>query len=178
MMAMPIYEDIRLAGERHGDHDALAHAARMLERILLHAALRLVDVDEAEHLDRAVPGLLAVAVGVEHDGLHELVTDGVGRVQAGHRVLKDDGNFVAADGLHDLFARADELLPVELDGAADDLAGRRQNLHDAVGRDALARAGLAHNAEHLAALEIERNAVDGLDLARVREEGGAQVVDF
>ena len=50
-------QDIGLAGQRHGDHDALAHAAGEFIGILLHPLFRLVDIDEAEHLDRTVPRL-------------------------------------------------------------------------------------------------------------------------
>ena len=131
-------QDVRLAGKRHGDHDALAHAAGMLVRVLLHALLGLVDAHEAQHLDRAVPRLLLVAVGVQGDGLDELVADGVGGVQRGHRVLEDDADLVAAHVAHGLLARADQLLAVKLDGARDDLSGGRQDLHDGICRDRLA----------------------------------------
>ena len=40
------------AGERHGDHDALPHAAGQLVRVLVEAALGGGDADQAEQLDR------------------------------------------------------------------------------------------------------------------------------
>ena len=42
-----------LAGERHRDHHALAHAAGELVRIVVRAALGLGDADLAQQLDRA-----------------------------------------------------------------------------------------------------------------------------
>ena len=42
----------RVAGERHRDHHPLAHAARELVRIVVHAPLRLGDADRAQQLDR------------------------------------------------------------------------------------------------------------------------------
>ena len=47
-------QHLRIAGERHRDHDALAHAAGQLMRVFLDALLRLGNADEFEHLDRAL----------------------------------------------------------------------------------------------------------------------------
>ena len=52
-------QHFRIAGERHGDHGALAHAAGQLVRIFLGALLRLGDARQPQHLDRLVPGLRA-----------------------------------------------------------------------------------------------------------------------
>ena len=46
-------EKPRRGGERHRDHDALAHAARKLMRILLHAPYRIGHADKIEKLQRA-----------------------------------------------------------------------------------------------------------------------------
>ena len=48
----------RVAGEREGDHHALAHAARELERIVVHPLARARDPDLLQQLDRALAGLL------------------------------------------------------------------------------------------------------------------------
>ena len=47
-------QQLRVARQRHRDHHALPHAAGKLVRIGVHAALRLRDVDAAQHLDRPV----------------------------------------------------------------------------------------------------------------------------
>ena len=51
-------QHLRIAGERHGDHGALAHAAGQLMRIFLGALLRFRDAGQAQHLDGFVAGLL------------------------------------------------------------------------------------------------------------------------
>ena len=93
-------QNIRLTGQSHGDHNPLAHTAGELEGILLHPLFRLVDVNQPQHFHGPIPGLLLVAAGVQGDGLHQLVADGVGGVQGGHGVLEDNGDLVAPDIFH------------------------------------------------------------------------------
>ena len=76
-----------------------------------------------------------------HDRLHELVSDGVDRIQRSHRILEDHGDLAAADALHLVLAEFEEVLSVELDPAGDDLArGRLDQAHDRHCRDRLAGA--------------------------------------
>ena len=171
-------QDIRLTGQCHGDHDALAHAAGKLVWVLLHALFRLVDVDQPQHLHSPVIGLLLVALGVEQNRLHQLVADGIGGIQGGHGILKNDADPVAADVLHDFLTRAYQFLTVQFDGAPHDLAGGSKDLHDGVGGDGFAGAGFPYDAQHFAALQIEGNAIDGTNLTGVGKEGGTQVSYF
>ena len=63
--------------------------------------------------------------------------------------------------------------------ALDDLArGVRDETHERERRDGLARARLADDAERLAAVEGEADAVDGLDHAGVREEVRREILDL
>ena len=48
-------QQLRLAGQRHGDHHALRHAARQLVRKRVEPALRVGDADHLEQLQRALP---------------------------------------------------------------------------------------------------------------------------
>ena len=50
-------DERRLAGQRHGDHHALAHAARQLVRVVVDALLGIDDLHGAQQLDRAVARL-------------------------------------------------------------------------------------------------------------------------
>ena len=100
-------EDVGLAGQRHGDHDALAHTAGELVGILLHALFRLVDVDQARAFPR--PGHTpACCCGLCAAGSPRMswLADGVGRVQGRHRVLENDRTSCCRGMLlHALFAR-------------------------------------------------------------------------
>jgi hypothetical protein len=69
------------------------------------------------------------------------------------------------------------MVAVEPDVAADEAAGIGGEAHDAVRGDGFAGAGLADDAQHLAGADIQRDVVEGLDLARGGEEGQALVLD-
>ena len=76
--------------QRHGDHHALAHAARQLVRVLAwRARLASGMPTRREHLDRPVQASRGSTGGVQLDRLGDLVADGVDRVERGHRLLED-----------------------------------------------------------------------------------------
>ena len=99
-------QELRIAGERHGDHHALAHAAGELVRIFAHAALRLGDADQGEHLDRALLGRVPVEPLMQLQRLADLPADGQHRIEARHRLLEDHADLVAADVAHRALRRA------------------------------------------------------------------------
>ena len=171
-------QQLRLTGQCNGDHDALAHTAGQLVRVLLQAAVRLVDADQLQQLLSAGPGFLLGLFGVQQDDLDDLVADGVHRVQTRHRVLEDDGDLVAADLAELLLGHFVDLVAVEPHRAADQTAGVSGQAHDGIRRDRLAGAGLADDAQHVALVHAEGHAVQRLDLARGGEEGQAFVLDF
>jgi hypothetical protein len=61
--------------------------------------------------------------------------------------------------------------------AGDDAAGALYDAQQRLHRDALAAARLAHDAEHLARIDVERHAVDRANDALVHEEVDFQVPD-
>jgi hypothetical protein len=56
-------QHLGIAGQRHGDHDALAHAARKLVRILVERGGGVGDAHQSQHLDRAFPAAFARHAG-------------------------------------------------------------------------------------------------------------------
>ncbi len=66
-------QQLRVAGERHGDHRPLPHAAGELVRVVVDAFFRRRDADLVEHFDRAVAGLGLADVLVHANGLADLV---------------------------------------------------------------------------------------------------------
>ena len=164
--------------ERHGDHHALAHAARELVRVALEPVLGLGDAHHLEQLDGPGPGVVLRLLPVGRDGLGHLLLDGEDRVEAGHRVLEDHRDVAAADLPHVVLADGHEVLAVEQHPATLDHARRLgQQAHDREVGHALAAPGLADEAEALAARQLERDPVDGVDRPVVRAEADEQVLD-
>jgi hypothetical protein len=171
-------DQLGVVDERHGDHHALAHAARELVRVGVHAPSRLGNADEAEHLDGAVARLRLGHVAVGADRLHELVADLVERVQRRQRVLEDHRDVVAAELAHVLLGHLEEVAAVEQDLAGDARVPRPREAHHGQRRDGLAGARLAHDAQHLAGLDRVRDPVEGLDETVLGLEVDAEVVDL
>jgi hypothetical protein len=94
------YKNARLAGQRDGDDDPLAHAARQLVRILLQAPLRLGDAHLAHQFQRAFAGLGFRHALVLDQALGQLPFHGKNRVQRRHRLLEDHPDLVAANVAH------------------------------------------------------------------------------
>ena len=117
-------QQVRLVGKRHGDHYALALAARKLVRIAVEALFGVPQADFAQQLQRPGPRPLARKAPVQEQGLAHLPGDRVQRVQRGHRLLEDHGDAVAAHLPHDMLARAHQLPTVETD-APRGVRGRR-----------------------------------------------------
>ena len=177
-------DQLRVAGEGHRDHHALAHAAGELVREHLVDALAVCDADHLQQLDRArLDGLLVLVLAVQHQHLFDLVADAEHGVQTRHRLLEDHRHEVAAQRLHHTQRGLRDVIglvaEVQADRALHDLADRAlQQLHDRKARHALAAAGFAHDADGLALRHVEGHAVDGLARADVGEEVGAQPVDL
>ncbi len=157
-------EQERVARDRLRDHRALALTARELVRVLVERLLRGRHLDEAEQLDRLLlrhRGRHPAVVRTQR--LHDLEADRVHRVQRRHRLLEDRSDLVAAQRAQRSLVEAAQLAPEELDraGHAGVLGQQAEERHRA---RALARAGLAHDGEHLAApddvVHVDRSRVE------------------
>ena len=111
------------------------------------------------------------------NGLHDLLAHRLGGVQAGHGVLEDHGHFLAAEGLHLLFAGLDDVMLAQVHLALGDAGGGHGvELHHGLGGHALSAAGFAHDGQHFALVEGEGDAPHGFHFAGVGVEGHMQVV--
>ena len=133
-------QQLRLAGERHGDHDALAHAAREHVRVVLQPLLRVGDAHPPKQLDRRPLGLGRRHGAVVAERLGDLEADGEHRVEAGHRLLEDHRDRVAANCAHPLFGERQEVPALEFDAALDPAVRHGHETHDGERGDALAGA--------------------------------------
>ena len=167
----------RLAGERHGDGDALALAAGKLVRVGIDALGRIGKADAVEQCNRLVARLRGRKTLVPAQRLGDLAADGVHRIERRHRLLKDHADAVAAQLAVVGLGQADQFLPVEPDAAADHGA-LRQETHQRHRSDRLAATGLADQTEGLAALQRKADAAHRVGRAAAGIEPDAQIVDF
>ena len=155
-------EQLRLADQRHGDHDALPLAAGELVRVVVVAAGRAGDADQAEHLHDPLPGLRLGHAAVQPQRLGDLRADGGDRIERGHRVLEDHADVDAADAPQGRLVQRHQVDPVEEDLPADDLPARRQQPLDGHRGHRLAAAGLADDAQRLTSVDGQRDVVEGV----------------
>ena len=130
-------------------------------REVVDARLRARDADLPQQLDGARPCRALVDALVGLDRLDDLLADPVHRVQRGHRVLKDHPELVAAVVLHSLVRDLEQIGPLVEHLALEARVHAAGQTHQRHRGHALARARLADDPEHLAALELQGDAVDG-----------------
>src|SRR5579883_1574590 len=141
-----------VAGERHGDHHALAHAAGELVRIIFEARAGGGDAHRFQQRDRATASLRLREAQMQFLRLGELEADRQHRVERGHRVLEDHRDFVAADVPHLAFGERDEIDAPAIAGIEENFAVGdpsrwiRHQPHDREGGHGFAAAAFAHDA--------------------------------
>ena len=91
-------EDLGARDERHGNHDALAHAAGEFVRVLVDAVFGIADADGFERGDGALAGFAAACLFVNEERFDELFADAEVGVERGHRILKNHADAFAANG--------------------------------------------------------------------------------
>ena len=90
-------QELGIAGERHGDHDALAHPARELMRVAVEQLFRVRQAHLLQKRFCPCESVARVQSLVKRQCFGDLVTDREDRVQRCHRLLKDHRDIVAAD---------------------------------------------------------------------------------
>ena len=170
-------EELRLAGERHGDHRALAHAARELMRVVLQPGLGAGDADLVEKLGDAAVGLALVQVEVGLERLPDLPPDRQDGIEAGHRVLEDHRDLAPADLPELAVGELQEVTSLERRASSGHGAGAWEDAEQRQRRHALAAAGLAHDAQRLAGRDLEGDPVHGVHGAASSPELDLHVLD-
>ena len=100
---------------------------------------------------------------MQPDGFSDLIAYSKDGIERCHRVLKDHGDLVASDLAHLLLGQFEQIPAFKDDLAFDDLAGMGDQAHDGHGRDAFARAGFTDDAQRLALVHGQIDAVNGFD---------------
>ena len=114
----------------------------------------------AQQVDGAFHRFPAGHVFMHAKWLGNLIADHHHRIEMSHRVLKDHADRLAADVLHFRFAERHKVDTVD-DGRASNNAGTtaRQEANECPAGHGFARAALAHQTQHFALFELERQAI-------------------
>src|SRR6185436_1942892 len=84
-------DDVRVQGQRDGDHDALPHAPGELVRVVVDPLTGGRDVDPVHQLDGLLLGVVPRCAAVHPEHLTDLEPDAVDGVERRQRVLEDHG---------------------------------------------------------------------------------------
>ena len=172
-------DHVGVVAQRHGDADALAHAAGKLVWVTAEDPLRVGDPHLRQQRQGMLPRFLRGDPLVRLDGFEHLRAHGQQRVQGRERVLKDIGDPVTADLAQAMVRQAHKILAAEVDRSALDHArGRGDQPQDRQRRDGLTRAAFADDAQALAFVQVQVDLPDRAQLPRTEVEGGGQVGQF
>ena len=156
-------QQLRVAGDRHRDHHALAHAAGELVRVLVEPPRRRRDADQlaaARSPGRAPPRRRQPEVVAQH--LADLAPDGEHRVQRGHRLLEHERDLAPAHARAGSRSSSREQVAARRSAPCRRHArGGGSSRSSAIAVTLLPQPDSPTTAEHLAAVERERDAVDG-----------------
>ena len=126
-------QQLRLAGERHGDHHALAHAARECMGKLAQTPARIGNAHQVEQPQRLGAGLGLIEAAMADQHFRDLRAHGEDRVEARHRLLEDHADAPAAHVAHALFRQGRQALSLEQDVPLDTPGILRHQPHDREG---------------------------------------------
>ena len=170
-------QDFRLAGQRQRDHRALPHAAAHFVRIGLEAAFGGGDAHHLQHFQRAGHRLLLALAFMAHHAFRDLVADRVDGIERQRGFLKNHRNGLATKRRQLLFVHRQHVAAQNLHSSRNLRPLPGQQPHQRAQGHALARAGFAEQAEHLALAKRERDVVDGMNRA-LAGEADVEVADF
>ena len=167
----------RAERQRDRDQHALAHAAAELVRVAAQLVARPGDADGAQQFGGPAPRLAPAHVLVGLDRLGDLLADGQHGVQPAHRVLRDQRDLLATETAHVFIVELDQVAPAEPDLARDPRRVPREEAEDGQAGHALARAGLPHQPERAAGLQLEAHPVHGVHDVPAAVEAHGEVPD-
>ena len=168
-------QELRAAGERQCNDDALAHASGKLERIGVIAFARPRDPHLIERLDRLLGDLRRRRLDVLEQDILDLMTDLADRIERRARVLEDHRDFTAAQAAHLVFAGVADVDVGEHHRAVGDPTGTVENAHHRIGSDGFPRTGFADDADGFTLGDSEVHMLHRLDDAAAGHELHRQV---
>ncbi|MNL08624.1 hypothetical protein D3C87_1293520 [compost metagenome] len=145
-------------------------------RVTVDAPLRVRNTDKFQKFENACPRVLLAAAPVMDDWLGDLRADPVKRIERGHRLLENHGDFRATDFVQLVDRQAYQLASTILRRALNDAVGS-QEAHDAHHGLAFAGAGFPDDSERFTLLYVEIDTFDGVDRAVWRGKIDLEIAD-
>ncbi|MNT33597.1 hypothetical protein D3C72_1695330 [compost metagenome] len=109
--------------------------------------------------------------------LGDLLADREDRVEAGHRLLEDHRNVLAANLAHLLFRKSQQVAPAKHDLALDAARFFIEKPHDGKRGHALARAAFADDRHRFARCNLETHIAHHGFPAVINAEGGGEILN-
>ena len=174
-------QQVRRAGERHGDHRPLALAAGELVRIVGQTAAGVRQGHALEQPHGLVARLPPRQRTVRPHGLDDLEADRVDGIERRGRFLEDHADAAAAHPAHLALGEGQQIgRPAgtfQPHAARRHPARRRHQAEHGEGGEALARAGLPHQADELAAPHGQRHAAHHRRPLAADGKGDLEILD-
>ena len=176
-------DEIGLAGQRHGDHHPLSHAARELVGILVEPSPGIGHPHQFEHLERPAPCLGPRHIAMQEHRLGDLVADREDGIEARHRLLEDHPDAATAHRPQLRLGQRHQIQHVATGIPKQNLArlDHARCCHEPEDRHrghTLPAAAFADEPERLAPFDRQRDPVHRRHAAGGGVEGGHQVIDF
>ena len=151
------HQELRVAGQGHGDHHALLHAARQLVRVAAHHRRRVGDAHPPERVGGQPLGLGRL-VPEQREALDDLRSDAQRRVQGSAGILVHHRRVAGAERAQLRVVHQRDVVTGHLHVAGGDAAVGREVAQRGEGGGRLAAAGLPHQAVGLAWGDAEGDA--------------------
>lgn len=136
-------------------------------------------MDAIQGFHRPLPGIRARQAPMTPYDLRDLLTHGVGRVQATHWFLKDETNRVSTDAVELTISHPNQFLAVEANAAGFDSSPLRLHQSDrGLHGDALAGTGFTDDTDDIVTSDVKRDLVDHGQPTMRRRKLNGQVSDF
>ena len=164
-------------GQGQGNHGALAHAARHFVRIGLQTALRAGNAHPLKQGQGPLLGLCLAHLFVTANGFDDLLAHAVNRVQRQQGLLKNHGRHASTEAAELVLRQREHILITDTDLSCDLGFLLGMQAQQSAQGDALARARLANQGDHFAALHAQVHARDGLNGFFAASEGDMQLAD-
>ena len=113
-----------------------------------------------KELQRGALCLGHIHLAVRRHALDDLLADRAGRAQGRAAVLKDHADLLAADPAHLLGRHVRKAFPFKPDVASCDHAAAAQKAHRGLEQRGFSGAGLTHQTEDLAGMELKAHVMD------------------